>query len=401
MAKGRAVVLSVSSFLCLFFRINTVVVVEGRQAPQRAAFLVHRRRDDDPPSFWNHDPPLVKASPSENETSSSRAQSSLDPKHQAAWGELKDRAESTARMETTKTLANKIVDALEKITKRKKPTKQFLTSRKLVSTTTKTKPVMAKSGKAVLLDAALQSSPFTVVRKAAVGASKRQRRIGKVYKWRPRWGNKWSFRVWKTLPKRRARSAARVATRKTTASSLRSRVGTPTVLLKTKVATKSRMIVSRGAAKSSGRGAIALSKQATSQLARKRASRRLLTRMALRRAGRALTLALPVVGGIFALLAFRADSIRATKDRQRLLLLPAVLFSLAACADYVDALCQFAIAQTLFLQHYHLQTTGNKVMIAAESLSMMCAIMSTVAAVVGEFASHTPEEEDEKEEQLE
>jgi len=122
------------------------------------------------------------------------------------------------------------------------------------------------------------------------------------------------------------------------------------------------------------------------------------------RIGRGLTIILPVAGGIFAFYLFQSDYRRwkqelqdsaiahespvssATRFRLRRPSLALVLFSSAGMADFMDAALHFFIA-FLFVSshgsHHHPYA-----MVVAEEWSMGCAVVSTVAAVLGEIASH-------------
>ena len=130
------------------------------------------------------------------------------------------------------------------------------------------------------------------------------------------------------------------------------------------------------------------------------------------RIGRGLTIALPVAGGIFAFYLFRSDWQRwklelsalsaasqgadnsdiaasastITKRRRQIIRPPSlalILFGGAGVADLLDAVLHFFIAVGLFfVTHHHDQ------IVWAENLSMGCAVVSTLTAVLGEIASH-------------
>lgn len=125
----------------------------------------------------------------------------------------------------------------------------------------------------------------------------------------------------------------------------------------------------------------------------RRPNHRLLSRTGtrvLKRVGRGVLIALPVIGGLAALWAIISDLKRLLEEYER----PAssswacTLFVGAMAADYGDMLCQSFIIHSLF-QHEspHLLVT--------ESISTACAVASTVCAVGGEIVSHkhdTPED---------
>lgn len=104
-------------------------------------------------------------------------------------------------------------------------------------------------------------------------------------------------------------------------------------------------------------------------------------RLALRRLARGAMIAVPVLGGIFAIYLLRSDIIRTRQEWQRnrsdFTWIP---FAGAGLADGADSLCHFAIAFSLvtnLFSHQHLHFL--------ESFSLACAVWSTVFAVGGEI----------------
>ena len=93
------------------------------------------------------------------------------------------------------------------------------------------------------------------------------------------------------------------------------------------------------------------------------------------RAARGILTALPALGGIFALYLVRSD-IQRWKE-VRLNRVSRRCFETAAVADTIDALLHFVIAYLLLSRRGHWAWT--------EKLSVRCAVVSTVAAVVGEI----------------
>lgn len=108
-------------------------------------------------------------------------------------------------------------------------------------------------------------------------------------------------------------------------------------------------------------------------------------RLVLRRLGRGVLIALPAIGGIFAILTFVADCDRIQEEydnRRSIVTLASLLFIGAACADYIDTLCQMLIAHSLFVHEKGAH------LLLSESISTSCAFLSTLFAVVGEILSH-------------
>jgi hypothetical protein len=109
----------------------------------------------------------------------------------------------------------------------------------------------------------------------------------------------------------------------------------------------------------------------------------------LRRLGRGVLIAVPVLGGMFALYLWRQDATRAIaewkaeKVRRAQLQSSSnyswLLFALASCADAVDAVCHFGIGYMIFRG-----ALGHELSHLLESLSVTCAVVSTACAVGGE-----------------
>lgn len=105
------------------------------------------------------------------------------------------------------------------------------------------------------------------------------------------------------------------------------------------------------------------------------------------RIGQGLTIALPVLGGIFAFYLFRSDYKR-WKEEQKIMgnrklpSFPLVLFYGAGGADLLDAFLHFWIAYGVFAK------IGHDMMLLTEHMSMGCAVTSTVCAILGEILSH-------------
>ena len=100
-----------------------------------------------------------------------------------------------------------------------------------------------------------------------------------------------------------------------------------------------------------------------------------------KRVSKGLIITLPVLGGLFALHMLKSDIERIQaewSDRARLSL---GAFALAGAADLVDAVLHFWMAYSLFVH----MTRGQ--LVAAERVSMVCAVVSTSCAVLGEIIS--------------
>jgi len=107
------------------------------------------------------------------------------------------------------------------------------------------------------------------------------------------------------------------------------------------------------------------------------------------RIGRGLTTLLPILGGVFSFYLFRSDYKRwrdehdtTLLDRKKFLRVSLFLFCVAGVADLLDAFLHFWLAYGLLMKLRH------HVMIFTEQLSMCCAVVSNVSAVLGEIASH-------------
>ena len=105
------------------------------------------------------------------------------------------------------------------------------------------------------------------------------------------------------------------------------------------------------------------------------------------RVGRGLMIALPVLGGFFAFYLFRSDYKRWREEKKFLATLnksfhlPSMFFVGAGAADFFDAFLHFGIAYGLVTHLSHGQVA------IFERLSILCAIVSTLFAVLGEIVS--------------
>jgi hypothetical protein len=137
-------------------------------------------------------------------------------------------------------------------------------------------------------------------------------------------------------------------------------------------------------------GEHAVASSVSHSMAAARASGRALM---LRRVGRGVLIALPVLGGLFALFLLRQDMSRAIAEwrSRRVKFTPSlrfgnyswVLFASASFADGLDAVCHFAIAYEAcggMMGHGHVSHL-------LEAISLTCAVISTVSAVGGEVLS--------------
>jgi hypothetical protein len=106
-------------------------------------------------------------------------------------------------------------------------------------------------------------------------------------------------------------------------------------------------------------------------------------RIALKRLGRGALISVPVLGGVFALWLCRADMIRAGEEWNRKRSdLVWMTFIAAALADGTDAITHFVMAYALLTE-----TMGHHELVLVESISLACAIISTLFAVGGELLS--------------
>jgi hypothetical protein len=106
-------------------------------------------------------------------------------------------------------------------------------------------------------------------------------------------------------------------------------------------------------------------------------------RIALKRLGRGALISVPALGGVFALWLCRADIIRAREEWNRKRSdLVWTTFILAALADGTDAIIHFVIAYALLTE-----SMGHHQLMLVESISLACAIISTLFAVGGELLS--------------
>lgn len=126
---------------------------------------------------------------------------------------------------------------------------------------------------------------------------------------------------------------------------------------------------------------------AVQKLAVRKTGIRAARRVAWRRVGRFLSLAMPILGGVFAVLAFRADLERAQDEFYDMLAL--LMFACAALCDYIDVLCHCLMTNALLLRG-----SSATFLSRVESISMACAILSTVSVILGEWRSPKREEEE-------
>ena len=119
------------------------------------------------------------------------------------------------------------------------------------------------------------------------------------------------------------------------------------------------------------------------------------------RIGRTLTIALPLLGGLFALYLFQADVQRVQEERRihplrsrkeegqeprslnMIEVSTLLLFISTGLIDLLDALVHFWIAYGLFISH-----SGSSSHYVMEQISICCAILSTLCAVFGEVCSY-------------
>jgi len=99
------------------------------------------------------------------------------------------------------------------------------------------------------------------------------------------------------------------------------------------------------------------------------------------RVGRGVLISLPAIGGVFGLYLLRSDLRRAQEEWERGSQGTSSLFAGAGAADLTDAVLHFSIAYSL------LAGLGHDVLANLEQVSIGCAIVSTVFAVVGEVLS--------------
>ena len=107
-----------------------------------------------------------------------------------------------------------------------------------------------------------------------------------------------------------------------------------------------------------------------------------------RRLSRGVTLALPVVGGFFALYLLRSDFVRIREEVTMSRHTSCWMFAAAAAADFLDAALHFFIAYLVLSQDGYQNFVTD-----VEQLSMTCAIVSTVAATLGESISQQKSDE--------
>lgn len=100
------------------------------------------------------------------------------------------------------------------------------------------------------------------------------------------------------------------------------------------------------------------------------------------RIGRGVLIALPALGGVFALYLLKMDKTRAATERKNGARLPSLLFGGAAVTDAVDAVFHFAIAYGVFHEFSH------HVLAQLEEASLACAFISTFCAVMGEILAY-------------
>ena len=116
-----------------------------------------------------------------------------------------------------------------------------------------------------------------------------------------------------------------------------------------------------------------------------------------RSVARIFLIALPALGGLFALWLLKADLRRIREVREeredyewaaygtlpnkRRPCLPSTMFAGAAVADLLDAVAHFVIAYAVLIELGH-----SKIILKWEEISLACAIVSTVLAIAGEVA---------------
>jgi len=100
------------------------------------------------------------------------------------------------------------------------------------------------------------------------------------------------------------------------------------------------------------------------------------------RIGRGVLIALPALGGIFALYLLKMDKTRAIVERKNGSRSTFILFGGAAVTDAVDAVCHFAIAYGVFHEFSH------HLLAQLEEVSLGCAFFSTLCAVMGEVVAY-------------
>ena len=105
------------------------------------------------------------------------------------------------------------------------------------------------------------------------------------------------------------------------------------------------------------------------------------SKKAVARLSKGLIIALPVLGGLFALHMLKSDIERIREEWSDRAKLSLGSFALAGLADFVDSLVHFWMAYALFKQMVRSK------LVAAEHVSMVCAVVSTSCAVLGEFLS--------------
>lgn len=100
------------------------------------------------------------------------------------------------------------------------------------------------------------------------------------------------------------------------------------------------------------------------------------------RIGRGVLIALPALGGVFALYLLKMDKTRAVEERKLGSRSTFMLFGGAAVTDAVDAVCHFAIAYGVFHEF------GHHLLAQLEEVSLGCAFVSTLCAVMGEIVAY-------------
>ena len=112
---------------------------------------------------------------------------------------------------------------------------------------------------------------------------------------------------------------------------------------------------------------------------------------------RIFLIALPALGGLFAIWLLKADLRRIREVREEREdyewaaygtlpsklrpCLPSTMFAGAAVADLLDAVAHFVIAYAVLIELGH-----SKIILKWEEISLACAIVSTVLAIAGEVA---------------
>mmetsp|Transcript_48465 Transcript_48465/g.94727 ORF Transcript_48465/g.94727 Transcript_48465/m.94727 type:complete len:461 (-) Transcript_48465:1698-3080(-) len=331
--------------------------------------------------------------------------------------ELKERASFTAKMELTNTVANKLVKLTNTSARRKG------NARAVAKRLSRTGRNGSKLSKRIM-------TPFRKLRRdysrTVFGFWKKPNNASVL---RRSAVHRARTSATANVSTRAAARAATTHVKTTTGKAVAQKLAAATATGKSAVAGSTRTWIRRTAATTCRTPGVAAStvatvaRQGTAARATAGAGRRSLAvssaagrRLAWRRAGRCLTLALPVIGGAFAWLAFRVDYRRWQEEQRHdgrrssspqqprgstvsgIASAACVLFAVAAAADCVDTLCHVVIASALFLRQFFAHkyaTTAAANLLTAESISMVCAIVSTVCAVVGELLSSEQGKEEE------